>query len=93
MAERMITGSEIEPGMTIMGHCVLGTVRVESIIRPGFYSMTRQNGSAFTTTIPADSPIVIWTNPRAGDKPAWTHTAPHTPRILGDTVRAASEVA
>lgn len=69
MAERMITGSEIEPGMTIMGHCVLGTVTVKEILNPstGFYRLARADGSEFTSTIPGNSPVLIWRNLRVSE--------------------------
>lgn len=69
MAERMIQAAELEPQMTITGHCVLGTVTVKEVINPttGFYRLARADGSEFTSTIPGNSPVMIWRNLRISE--------------------------
>jgi hypothetical protein len=54
----IITGSELLPGDIIPAHCgILMDVVVKEILKPGFYLLTRADGSEFTTTIPADAPL------------------------------------
>ena len=64
-----IQAAELQPQMTIVGHCILGTVTVKEIVNPktGFYRLTRTDGSEFTSTIPGDSPVMIWRNRRVSE--------------------------